>query len=161
MQGGGVLSDMGCHSIAVAWYILTPVGKPLTFMEPVSVTGWRCSRSQEKYRKQLLALGVDYAKVPAEDFATGTITFRNRDRAAGASQFAILDVRQAGLRLPWTGWTGLHPQVNTLRSPESSSATRPPRRSSMQRPRKDGLRGLQRAEMRPISTAMWPSWKTR
>ena len=79
-QGGGVLSDMGCHSIAVAWYILTPVGKPLTFMEPVSVTAdvallkW----GQEKYRKQLLArMGVDYAKVPAEDFATGTITFRN------------------------------------------------------------------------------------
>ena len=29
-QGGGVLGDMGCHSIAVGWYSLTPAGKPLT-----------------------------------------------------------------------------------------------------------------------------------
>ena len=36
-QGGGVLSDMGCHSIAAAWHILTPLGKPLRFLEPVSV----------------------------------------------------------------------------------------------------------------------------
>lgn len=28
-QGGGVLSDMGCHSIAVGWYVLTPLGKPV------------------------------------------------------------------------------------------------------------------------------------
>ncbi|HPV39420.1 MAG TPA: Gfo/Idh/MocA family oxidoreductase, partial [Candidatus Hydrogenedentes bacterium] len=37
-QGGGVLSDMGCHSIAVGWYVLTPVGKPATFLEPISVS---------------------------------------------------------------------------------------------------------------------------
>jgi hypothetical protein len=28
---------MGCHSIAVGWYALTPLGKPLTFLQPVSV----------------------------------------------------------------------------------------------------------------------------
>ncbi len=27
-QGGGVLSDMGCHCLAVGWYVLTPPGKP-------------------------------------------------------------------------------------------------------------------------------------
>ena len=37
-QGGGVLSDMGCHSIAVGWYALTPIGKSPTFLEPVSIT---------------------------------------------------------------------------------------------------------------------------
>ena len=28
LQGGGVLSDMGCHCIAVGWYLLTPPGAP-------------------------------------------------------------------------------------------------------------------------------------
>ena len=37
-QGGGVLSDMGCHSIAVGWYALTPAGKPPTFLEPIAVS---------------------------------------------------------------------------------------------------------------------------
>lgn len=33
-QGGGVLSDMGCHSIAVGWFLLNPSGQPLTFLQP-------------------------------------------------------------------------------------------------------------------------------
>ncbi len=79
-QGGGVLADMGCHSIAVGWYMLTPNGKPMDFLEPVSVTAdvallkW----GTPHYRKKLLAdMGVDYSKTPAEDFATGLVTFRN------------------------------------------------------------------------------------
>ncbi|MEK7794034.1 MAG: Gfo/Idh/MocA family oxidoreductase [Candidatus Hydrogenedentota bacterium] len=79
-QGGGVLSDMGCHSIACAWHCLTPADKGLTFLQPVSVTAevallkW----GQPVWRKHLLErMGVDYAKTPAEDFATGVITFRN------------------------------------------------------------------------------------
>ena len=36
-QGGGVLSDMGCHSIALGWYALTPPGRPVRFLEPQSV----------------------------------------------------------------------------------------------------------------------------
>jgi len=79
-QGGGVLSDMGCHSIAIGWYVLTPAGKPVDFLEPVAVTAdlallkW----GQPTYRKRLLdTMGVDYAKTPAEDFATGMVTFRN------------------------------------------------------------------------------------
>lgn len=79
-QGGGVLSDMGCHSIAVGWYALTPFGKPLTFLEPVSVS---CELGLLKWglpewRADLQArMGVDYGKTPAEDFATGVVTFRN------------------------------------------------------------------------------------
>ena len=37
-QGGGVLSDMGCHSIAVGRYLLTPAGRPTRFLEPKSVS---------------------------------------------------------------------------------------------------------------------------
>lgn len=79
-QGGGVLCDMGCHSIAVSWYALTPIGKPPTFLEPISVSAeiallkW----GLKEWREKLLSKhGVDYAKTPAEDFATGIITFRN------------------------------------------------------------------------------------
>ncbi|HOF41940.1 MAG TPA: Gfo/Idh/MocA family oxidoreductase [Candidatus Hydrogenedentes bacterium] len=122
-QGGGVLSDMGCHSIAVAWYMLTPVGKPITFMEPVSVTAdlallkW----GQEKYRKQLLErMGVDYAKVPAEDFATGTITFRNPETGQlvrGQFTNSWMYDKQ-GLRLLMDGLgPGYTFEINTLRSP--------------------------------------------
>ena len=35
-QGGGVMSDMGCHCLAVGWHVLTPPGKPVRF----------CSRSR-------------------------------------------------------------------------------------------------------------------
>lgn len=79
-QGGGVLSDMGCHSIAVAWYVLNPVGKPVDFLQPVSVSAETAllKWGLPKYREQLKAkMGVDYAKTPAEDFATGVVTFKN------------------------------------------------------------------------------------
>lgn len=74
------MNDMGCHSIAAGWYTLTPVGKDLTFLVPQSVSAdvgllkW----GQPRFRERLLReKGVDYSKTPAEDFATGIITFRN------------------------------------------------------------------------------------
>lgn len=79
-QGGGVLSDMGCHSIAVGWYTLTPNGKPPTFLQPISISAdcallkWGLPEWREKLKKER---GVDYAKTPAEDFTTGMVTFRN------------------------------------------------------------------------------------
>jgi predicted dehydrogenase len=79
-QGGGVLCDMGCHSIAVGWYALTPIGKPPTFLEPLSVSA-DCALLKwglPAWRQKLLdTFGVDYAKTPAEDFSTGMITYRN------------------------------------------------------------------------------------
>lgn len=79
-QGGGVLCDMGCHSIACCWFVLTPAGKPVTFLEPVDVSAetsllkW----GLPQWRKRLLdTMGVDYGKTPAEDFATGIVSFRN------------------------------------------------------------------------------------
>ena len=79
-QGGGVLCDMGCHSIAVGWYALTPIGKPPTSLEPLSVSA-DCALLKwglPAWRQKLLdTFGVDYAKTPAEDFSTGMITYRN------------------------------------------------------------------------------------
>jgi predicted dehydrogenase len=122
-QGGGVLSDMGCHSIAVSWFVLTPVGKPVDFLEPVSINAetsllkW----GRPKYRKQLLdRMGVDYAKVPAEDFCTGMITFRNPEtQQLVKAQFTnswMYD--KQGLRLLMEGLgPGYTFEVNSLRSP--------------------------------------------
>jgi predicted dehydrogenase len=124
-QGGGTLSDMGCHSIALGWYLLTPVGKDVTFLQPQAVSAdiallkW----GQPQWREHLLATyGVDYAKTPAEDFATGLITYRHPDTGQHVkAQFTnswMYD--KQGLRL-WL--EGLGPgyafEVNSLASPLS------------------------------------------
>jgi predicted dehydrogenase len=122
-QGGGVLSDMGCHSIAVSWFVLTPVGKPIDFLEPVSINAETAllKWGRPKYRKQLLdRMGVDYAKVPAEDFCTGMITFRNPEtEQLVKAQFTnswMYD--KQGLRLVMEGLgPGYAFEVNSLRSP--------------------------------------------
>jgi len=122
-QGGGVLSDMGCHSIACAWYILTPLGKPLTFLEPVEVSAevallkW----GLPKYRAKLLErMGVDYTKVPAEDFATGMVTFRNPEtgQLVKAQFTSSWMYDKQGLRLYMDGLgPGYAFEVNSLQSP--------------------------------------------
>jgi predicted dehydrogenase len=122
-QGGGVLSDMGCHSIAVGWYALTPVGKPLTFLQPVSVNAevgllkWGLPAWRDKLLRER---GVDYAKTPAEDFATGMVTYRNPETGQKVkAQFTnswMFD--KQGLRLFMDGMgPGYAFEVNTLVSP--------------------------------------------
>jgi len=121
-QGGGVLCDMGCHSIAVAWYALTPAGKPPTFLEPISVSAevallkW----GLKKWREKLLNKhGVDYSKTPAEDFATGVITFRNPETGQivkGQFTNSWMFEKQ-GLRLFMDGMgPGYAFEINTLNS---------------------------------------------
>jgi predicted dehydrogenase len=121
-QGGGVLSDMGCHSIAVGWYALTPIGKSPTYLNPVSVQAdtallkW----GRQPYRDQLLNnMGVDYTKVPAEDFATGIVTFEDPETGhLSKAQFTnswMYD--KQGLRLYMDGLgPGYAFEVNTLQS---------------------------------------------
>lgn len=122
-QGGGVLSDMGCHSIAVGWYLLTPIGKPVGFLEPIAVSAdtallkW----GQPKYRKKLKErYGVDYSKTPAEDFATGTITYQNPDTGQQSkAQFTVSWMYdKQGLRLKTEALgPGYGLDSNTLKSP--------------------------------------------
>ncbi len=125
LQGGGVLSDMGCHSIAVGWYTLTPIDKKLTFLEPQTVS---CELGllkwgQPKYREQLLKkFGVDYSKTPAEDFATGVVTFKNPDTQQKVkAQFTDSWMfEKQGLRLSMDGMgPGYAFDINTLQSPLS------------------------------------------
>jgi len=121
-QGGGACCDMGCHSIAAAMYMLTPTGKPIDYLKPISVTAnmallkW----GKEPWISQLKQKGVDYSKTPAEDYSTVTIVFQN-------PQTGQLSVAQAtnswmydapGLRLLMeTFGPGYSYTVNSLQSP--------------------------------------------
>jgi len=122
-QGGGVMSDMGCHCLAVGWYALTPPGKPVRFLQPQSVMAdlallkW----NQPRWRQELLdQFGVDYAKTPAEDFATGMVTYKNPETGRLAkSQFTVSWMfDKQGLRLLCDGLgPGYAFEMNSLRSP--------------------------------------------
>ncbi|HQH70927.1 MAG TPA: Gfo/Idh/MocA family oxidoreductase [bacterium] len=122
-QGGGVLCDMGCHSIAVGWYCLTPVGKPLTFLQPQEVScdlgllKWGLPYWREKLLKER---GVDYTKTPAEDFCTGMISYKNPETGQIVkSQFTNSWMfEKQGLRLFMDGMgPGYAFEINTLISP--------------------------------------------
>ncbi len=121
-QGGGVLSDMGCHSIAVGWYALTPNGKSPDFLQPVSVSAETAllKWGLPQWREKLLAdFGVDYSKVPAEDFATGMVTYKNPETGQLVkAQFTDSWMfEKQGLRLFMDGMgPGYAFEVNTLRS---------------------------------------------
>ncbi len=122
-QGGGVLSDMGCHSIAVGWHLLTPPGKPVRHLEPIAVNAevgllkWGLPR----WRQELLDThDVDYTQTPAEDFATGIVTYRDPDdgRIAKAQFTVSWMYDKQGLRLLIDGLgPGYALEVNSLRSP--------------------------------------------
>jgi predicted dehydrogenase len=122
-QGGGVLSDMGCHSIAVGRYVLTPPDRDLLFLQPVSVSAdvgllkW----GQPAWRAKLLKdRGIDYSKTPAEDFATGMITYRNPESGQLVkAQFTDSWMfEKQGLRLFMDGMgPGYAFEINTLVSP--------------------------------------------
>lgn len=121
-QGGGVLSDMGCHSIAVGWYGLTPLGKAPTFLEPVRVSAETAllKWGQPHWRAVLKdRFGVDYAQTPAEDFATGMITYRNPETGQHVmAQFTNSWMfEKQGLRLLMDGMgPGYAFEINTLAS---------------------------------------------
>ena len=121
-QGGGVLCDMGCHSIAAGWYVLTPLGKPATFLEPVSISAdcallkWGLPEWRAKLLKER---GVDYTKTPAEDFATGMVTYRNPETGQIVkAQFTDSWMfEKQGLRLFMDGMgPGYAFEINTLSS---------------------------------------------
>ena len=117
------MSDMGCHCLAVGWYALTPPGKPVRWLKPTSVMAdlsllkW----GQPKYCQQLRdRLGIDFAKAPAEDFATGMVTYENPDtKQTVKSQFTVSWMfDKQGLRLLMDGLgPGYAFEMNSLRSP--------------------------------------------
>jgi hypothetical protein len=86
-------------------------------MADLSLLKW----GQPRWRRELLERhGVDYAKTPAEDFATGMVTYRNPETGQLVkSQFTVswMFDRQ-GLRLLMDGLgPGYGFELNSLRSP--------------------------------------------
>ena len=121
-QGGGVCCDMGCHSIAVGMYMLTPSGKSPDYLTPVSVTAnmallkW----GKEPWISQLKERGVDYKATPAEDYSNVTIEFRDPETGIrGVAQATNSWMYDApGLRLLMEAFgPGYSYTVNSLESP--------------------------------------------
>ena len=84
LQGGGVLNDMMCHSALLVRHLLTKPGEPLSSVKPVRITGHIASLkwSRPVYAaklKRTMGPAVDYAKTPAEDFASMMIEFETAD----------------------------------------------------------------------------------
>jgi predicted dehydrogenase len=122
-QGGGVLCDMGCHCIAVGWYLLTPPGEAPRYLVPETVSAdvallkWGQPRWRDELRTRH---GVDYAATPAEDFATGMVTYRDPQRETRVkAQFTVSWMYdKQGLRLLVDGLgPGYALEANSLRSP--------------------------------------------
>jgi len=83
-QGGGVLSDMTCHSVEVGRYLLTKPGAPRTDLTLLSasatVGNLKWTRPEYAQRLQrMMGAEVDYSRHPAEDFARGALVFRDAE----------------------------------------------------------------------------------
>src|SRR5438045_688857 len=105
LQGGGVLSDMMCHSSLLVQHLLTDPAKPSTSVRPARVTAHIASLkwSRPAYAQKLTATmgkDVNYAKTPSEDFASVVIEFTTDDghRVIGEATTSWSFVG-AGLRL--------------------------------------------------------------
>jgi predicted dehydrogenase len=80
LQGGGVLNDMMCHSVAVARHMLTEPGKPRDSIRPVRISAQihslKWSRPEyARILRETMGPQVDYLKRPSEDFARATIEY--------------------------------------------------------------------------------------
>lgn len=85
-QGGGVMSDMMCHSVEVGRFLLTRPGAPRDSLKVRRVNGsigflkWSRARHaaqlQDRYGKS-----VDLLRAPVEDFARATIELEDEEGA--------------------------------------------------------------------------------
>jgi predicted dehydrogenase len=78
LQGGGVLNDMMCHSLAVGRHLLTRPGAPRDTIRPVKLAAQIASLkwSRPEYAELLRAsMRVDYRRQPSEDFARATVHY--------------------------------------------------------------------------------------
>jgi predicted dehydrogenase len=80
LQGGGVLTDMMCHSVEVCRHLLTKPGAPRHSIRPTKVSAQIASLkwSRPEYAallQQTMGPEVDYRKRPSEDFARATIRY--------------------------------------------------------------------------------------
>jgi predicted dehydrogenase len=81
-QGGGVLSDMMCHSVEVARFLLTEPGaaRGSLKLKSASATVANLKWTRPRYAADLKQrMGLDFAKRPVEDFARGILTLEDPD----------------------------------------------------------------------------------
>ncbi len=82
--GGGVLTDMMCHSLEGARYLLTGLDEPKDYLKLKTVSAEIATLkwSRPKYAKQLqkrFGKQVDYLKEPSEDYAKAVVTYETKD----------------------------------------------------------------------------------
>jgi predicted dehydrogenase len=83
-QGGGVLSDMMCHSVEVARFLLTAPDERRDALKLISanatVANLKWTRPHYvEHLKRSMGPEVDYSKRPAEDFARGILTLEDAE----------------------------------------------------------------------------------
>jgi predicted dehydrogenase len=81
-QGGGVLTDMMCHSVEVGRFLLTAPGASRNSLKLVSASGTvanlKWTRPEYVQRlKDTMGPQVDYARRPSEDYARGLLTLED------------------------------------------------------------------------------------
>ncbi len=86
LQGGGVMSDMMCHSVEVGRFLLTAPGAPRASLTVKSVQGsvGHLKWTQPRYAERLANTyggAVQMRAHPVEDFARATITLEDADGA--------------------------------------------------------------------------------
>jgi len=82
LSGGGVLLDMGCHSIEACRFLLSKPGENYRDLKPVKVLGFTATLKwhRKEYAKWLMKFaGVDYSVLPVEDYARVIITYETSD----------------------------------------------------------------------------------
>lgn len=83
-QGGGVLTDMMCHSVEAARFLLTAPGEARDALTLVSANAtvanlkWTRSKYSEQLRDSM-DLDFDFRESPVEDFARGVLEFDDPD----------------------------------------------------------------------------------
>jgi predicted dehydrogenase len=121
-QGGGVCCDMGCHSIACGMFMLTPSGKPVDYLKPISINATMAllKWGKQPWIDRLKDRGVDYAATPAEDYSSVTLELKDPE----TNQHSIVQATNSwmydapGLRLLMeTFGPGYSYTVNSLQSP--------------------------------------------
>jgi predicted dehydrogenase len=105
LGGGGVLTDMLCHSLEVGRFLLTKPGTPRSSLKTVKVSAeiaalkWARPEYAERLR-QTMGEEVDYRERPSEDFARATVRYVDEEGmpliVEATSSWAFVG---AGLRL--------------------------------------------------------------
>lgn len=82
--GGGALTDMMCHGLEAARWLLTEPGKPRRSLTPLKVTAridclkWTRPEYAERL-KRTMGDEVDYTKSPSEDYASATVVYEDEN----------------------------------------------------------------------------------